>query len=152
MTTNNNQQLTIGYDTTFNLGYIQAQKVGTSTEPLLLNPLGGNVGINKSNPGTALDVTGTVTNTGLIVNGSSVMSGGIQYDTRTITSSITLDNTYYLVRVNGSGVTITLPTVASYPGQMYILFNVTSNIVTISCELSFTLALCMSPLNIVKPF
>jgi hypothetical protein len=41
--TNSNKQLLIGFDTTQNLGFIQAVFQGTAFEPLLLNPQGGAV-------------------------------------------------------------------------------------------------------------
>ena len=45
---------------------------GTGTSPLCLNAAGGNVGIGKTNPGVALDVTGTVTATALTGAGSGI--------------------------------------------------------------------------------
>jgi hypothetical protein len=45
---NTNKQLRIGYDTTGNVGYIQALTSGTSTDNLLINPSGGNVGIGTT--------------------------------------------------------------------------------------------------------
>ena len=47
---NTNKQLRIGYDTTGNVGYIQALTSGTSVDNLLLNPSGGNVGIGTGSP------------------------------------------------------------------------------------------------------
>ena len=41
-------------------GVIQSSKVGTGAIPLLLNPKGGNVGINTSAPGYTLDVNGSL--------------------------------------------------------------------------------------------
>ena len=43
--------------------WLQTHRVGNSGSswPLALNPLGGNVGVNQSNPATALDVNGDIT-------------------------------------------------------------------------------------------
>ncbi len=51
-----NQQLRIGYDTTSDYGWIQAVKQGTDQKPLILNPDGGKVGIGTSSPIANLDI------------------------------------------------------------------------------------------------
>jgi len=58
--TNTNQQLLIGYNTSSNYGSIQAILQGTAAEPLYLNPAGGNVGVDNTSASYALDVTGVV--------------------------------------------------------------------------------------------
>ncbi|MDB5260197.1 MAG: hypothetical protein JWN37_428 [Candidatus Nomurabacteria bacterium] len=58
--TNINQRLAIGYNTSTNVGFIQAIINGVSFQPLALQPLGGNVGIATSTPGQALAVVGTI--------------------------------------------------------------------------------------------
>lgn len=46
--TNGNKQLRIGYDTTGNIGYLQALTSGTSVDNITINPSGGNIGIGTS--------------------------------------------------------------------------------------------------------
>lgn len=55
---NTNRHLRLGYDSTLEAGWIQATKVGTSSEPLLLNPNGANVGIGTTAPSAKLHVAG----------------------------------------------------------------------------------------------
>jgi len=50
------KRIGVGIDTTNNVGVIQAQKYGTGTYPLALNPAGGNVGIGTSSPASQLHV------------------------------------------------------------------------------------------------
>ena len=56
--TNTNKRLALMYDTTNNIGLVQAQIYGTGTSPLCLNAAGGNVGIWTVSPAAALDVAG----------------------------------------------------------------------------------------------
>ena len=72
---NTNKQLRLGYDTTGNVGYIQALTSGTSVDNLLINPSGGNVGIGTSSPYSLLNVTSGTTMT---------TSGGDQASNATI--------------------------------------------------------------------
>ena len=58
--TNNNKRLNIGYDTTNNKATLQSYATAVTTSPLLLNPSGGNVGINTNAPNVALDVDGAI--------------------------------------------------------------------------------------------
>ena len=58
-----NRQLRFGYDSAIESGWIQASKVATNFEPLLLNPNGGNVGIGTSAPTDALSVSGNASKT-----------------------------------------------------------------------------------------
>lgn len=46
-----------------------------ATYPILLNKNGGNVGINKSSPGSSLDVNGVITSTGVQTNGNENITG-----------------------------------------------------------------------------
>jgi len=51
-----NEALSLGYNTTANVGYIQAIIRTSAYSPLSLNPLGGNVGIGTATPGAKLTV------------------------------------------------------------------------------------------------
>lgn len=64
--TNQNKQISFGYNTTSNYGSIQAQIVGTGTSPLILNPSGGNIGIGTTSANGILQF-GNTTNTRKIV-------------------------------------------------------------------------------------
>lgn len=59
-----NRHLRFGYDSALESGWIQASKIGTSFEPLLLNPNGGNVGIGTTAPTDLLSVNGTASKPG----------------------------------------------------------------------------------------
>lgn len=58
-----NNQLRIGYDTSTNVGVIQAITAGTAYRSLTLSPSGGNVGIGTSTPSEALEVSGNIKTT-----------------------------------------------------------------------------------------
>ena len=71
--TNSNKRLNIGYNTTNNIGFIQAGINGTGYSTLLLNPNGVNVGIGKTSLSGGIlvisgDNGGTSTNTQMQVN------------------------------------------------------------------------------------
>ena len=51
--------MTLGYDGTADIGYINASKVG-STQPVCLQTRGGNVGVGLTNPSERLDVDATI--------------------------------------------------------------------------------------------
>jgi hypothetical protein len=61
--TNLNYKLEIGMDTNTSFGFIQPTQIGSGYKNLSLNPLGGNVGIGTSVPGTKLEVNGNITQT-----------------------------------------------------------------------------------------
>lgn len=71
--TNNNQRLSIGYDTTNDQGVIQAGKNGVGWKELLLNPAGGNVSTGAAftagslNTGGPATVAGEITVSGITV-------------------------------------------------------------------------------------
>jgi len=58
--TNLNKRLRLGYDTTSDLGYIQATEIGVGNKNLALNAAGGNVGIGTTGPVNKLDVVGNL--------------------------------------------------------------------------------------------
>jgi hypothetical protein len=59
-----NRQLRLGYDSSLESGWIQASKINTAFEPLLLNAAGGNVGIGTNAPTALLSVNGTANKPG----------------------------------------------------------------------------------------
>ncbi len=75
---NTNKQLRIGYDTTGNVGYIQALTSGTSVDNLLINPSGGNVGIGTTSPSDKLTVTDASTYT-FNIGAASGGAGAVLY-------------------------------------------------------------------------
>ncbi len=77
---NTNRVVRFGYDSTLEAGWIQASKVGTAFEPLLLNPNGGNIGIGTASPQRLLQLHSSA-NTVLQVTDStsgSTPSDGLQ--------------------------------------------------------------------------
>jgi hypothetical protein len=72
--TDNNKRLLFGYDTTNNKATLQSYTAAATTGQLLLNPSGGNVGINKVDPSVALDVAGEIKASGTLT-AATVSSG-----------------------------------------------------------------------------
>jgi hypothetical protein len=74
-----NERLRFGVDDTgFGTGYVQSINQLSGNQPLLLNPGGGFVGINKTTaPTVALDVTGDITASGTLSAAQLSMSGRI---------------------------------------------------------------------------
>jgi hypothetical protein len=62
--TNTNKRLALMYDTTNNIGLIQAMTQGTGANSLVLNGAGGNVGIGITGPARALHVVSTAASPG----------------------------------------------------------------------------------------
>jgi hypothetical protein len=63
-------RLEIGMDTTSEFGFIQATHLAVAFKNLSLSPGGGNVGIRNVNPQQALDVTGTIRQSGCATAGT----------------------------------------------------------------------------------
>jgi len=93
--TNPNQQLQIGYDTTNNVGIIQSEITGSAFKPLSLQAGGGNVGIGTTAPTQLLTVAGKVQST----------SGGFQFPD----GSTQLVAANYQITVFNSSATFTTP-------------------------------------------
>ena len=99
-----NKRLALLYDTTNNMGMIQAVTVGTGANPLMINGAGGNVGVGRTSASYALDVNGYIRATSLalvgyqnIVNcrpiwGVGSRAGGLMlgmaYSTSPVTSNV----------------------------------------------------------------
>ena len=78
--TNPLKRLALMYDTTNNIGLVQAMIAGTGTSPLCLNAAGGNVGIGITNPSQTLDVNGAVRVRGNLYNADGT-TGYVQLNT-----------------------------------------------------------------------
>lgn len=112
----NNKRLLLGYNTTANKASLQSYTALSTTGQLLLNPSGGNVGVNNTAPGVALDVTGTIK-----ASGDLTVAGQATVDNRVMTRSIefwTLGNLGALFKA-GSGAIPTNSSAAS--GEMVLL-------------------------------
>jgi hypothetical protein len=79
----NNKRLLLGYDTTANKASLQSYTALTTAGQLLLNPSGGNVGVNNTSPSVALDVTGAINASGAVTGGSISTTGNIGIGTTT---------------------------------------------------------------------
>ena len=80
----NGKRLLLGYDTTANRASLQSYNATTNTSPLLLNPQGGNIGINKNVPTVALDVEGAISASGgLDVAGNATINNNVGIGTST---------------------------------------------------------------------
>jgi hypothetical protein len=87
---NANQRLVLGYDTTNNDGWIQAGLLGAAYEPLLLNAVGGNVGVGTSTVAATLEVWGpnaAATTTAFSVVNSASTTAFAVYDNGNATYS-----------------------------------------------------------------
>lgn len=73
-----NKRLLVGYNTTSNYGSLQSYSAASTTSNLLLNPIGGNVGIGTTAaPTQALDVTGNGRFTGNVAATNFTATGNI---------------------------------------------------------------------------
>ena len=87
----NNKRLLPGYDTSANKASLQSYTALSTAGQLLLNPSGGNVGVNTSAPTVALDVTGAINASGAVTGGSIVSnSGNVGIGTTTPTARLDL--------------------------------------------------------------
>ena len=59
--TDSNKILALGFHTTDNVGWIQSTQYGTAVKPLVLQPLGGNVGIGTTSPTSPLQIQSLTT-------------------------------------------------------------------------------------------
>jgi hypothetical protein len=84
--TDNNKRLLLGYDTTNNKASLQSYTAASTAGPLLLNPSGGNVGINNTSPLGRFTVNSG--NIGFTINDTDVTTGAwIRNDGNTVFST-----------------------------------------------------------------
>lgn len=83
------RNVSIGYDGTAEVGVIQAAKTSIAKEPLVLNPLGGNVGVGTTNPASTFSVVGAINGTSTLKVDTGAFTNGATFGTSgtTITSA-----------------------------------------------------------------
>lgn len=88
---------------------------GTSTYPLVFNPLGGNVGIGNSSPGSALDVTGAINVSDNSTTRQNLKTYFSNHSAKTSNFSIgaTDAGTVFDVTTGASNITVTLASAAT---------------------------------------
>jgi hypothetical protein len=106
------EQLMLGYNTTADNGYIQAVHQGTAYTSLLLNSLGGSVGIGTTSPANKLDVNGSLavgTYAGTASGGSNelIVSGSVGIGTTSPGSTLDVETS-----TNGTQTTLTMGSAA----------------------------------------
>ncbi|OHA03302.1 MAG: hypothetical protein A3C92_03475 [Candidatus Sungbacteria bacterium RIFCSPHIGHO2_02_FULL_53_17] len=84
-------RMDLGYNNTSEYGFLQAYAVNTSTyDDIVINPLGGNVGIGTTSPGTILSVAGA---SGILSEGAlTVWNGSTQRDIIGRNGALCVDN------------------------------------------------------------
>jgi hypothetical protein len=73
----NNKRLLLGYNTAGNKATLQSYTALSTAGHLLLNPGGGNVGVNNDSPNSALDVKGGIFASGPVMGGTISTVGNI---------------------------------------------------------------------------
>jgi hypothetical protein len=119
--TDNNKRLLLGYDTTANKASLQSYTAASTTGPLLLNPSGGNVGVNKADPTVALDVTGAIKASGDLT-AANVSTGQVSVSGRVMANGLEFwapGNLGALFKSGGAGVFATNSSAAS--GEMVLM-------------------------------
>lgn len=82
----NGKEMCFGYDSSVDIGYINASKSG-SLRPIVLQSRGGTVGIGKTNPSTTLDVNGIVTATSFSGPLTGNVTGNVTGSASTVNNS-----------------------------------------------------------------
>jgi hypothetical protein len=74
--TDTNKRLNIGFDTTGNHATLQSHTATSTAGNLLLNPIGGNIGIGTTTPTVKLDVAGDIKSNGKLDVAGDIKSNG----------------------------------------------------------------------------
>jgi len=82
------KRLLLGYDTTASKVSLQSYTAAATTGQILLNPSGGNVGINKIAPAVALDVAGSIAASGSISATGTITAAQYSTPWRMMTKSV----------------------------------------------------------------
>ena len=98
--TNNLRELALGFDTTANVGAVQAYEVLVGPRPLALNPNGGGVGVGTSTPSDTLQVMGTgrftkTNGASTVAINSTVGTAALFLDRGTVSPSSSADIRFY---------------------------------------------------------
>lgn len=73
------KKVSIGYDTNYDAGFISALHSGVSWKNLVLQGVGGNVGIGTPTPGSKLTVAGSVNAYEYLINGTAISLSSLDY-------------------------------------------------------------------------
>ncbi len=95
------------------------QLVASFQGGILLNPNGGNVGVNNANPFYNLDVNGIVNASSYYLNGSPFTGAILNISAVTSDASITNSNDLVLADATGGNITLSLPAAASALSKIF---------------------------------
>lgn len=118
-----NKFLSVGYDTTTDVGVIQAANAAYDFTALYLNKMGAGV----SSP--VIIGSGTSSGHKLQVYGDTFLSGALSGAYTTTAIDLTLTTEHHWITVTATGKTITLPAAATCTGREYIISATAANVI-----------------------